>query len=71
MGGIYNNELKALLETIEALREELHHIVKQGKSTLDPFVLKLSQDLDENLNKYYRMTLLKVSNEAKSPTSIQ
>jgi len=56
MCGIYNNELKTLLVTIENLREELHYHVGEGKSTLDPFVIKLSQDLDEQLNKYYRMT---------------
>lgn len=52
----YKNALKTLLATIEDLREELHRSVGQGRSTLDPFVLKLSQDLDEELNKYYRLT---------------
>lgn len=63
MCGIYNNELKTLLLTIENLREELHYQVTVGKSTLDPFVIKLSQDLDEQLNKYYRITkqYLKIS----------
>jgi len=51
----YNLELKAQLVTIEDLREALHHSVRQGRSTQDPFVLKLSQDLDKELNKYYRM----------------
>jgi len=51
----YNLELKAQLVTIEDLREALIHSVRQGRSTQDPFVLKLSQDLDEELNKYYRM----------------
>lgn len=52
----YNNDLKALLVTIEDLREELHRFVGQGRSILDPLVLKLSQNLDEELNKYYRLT---------------
>lgn len=56
MCGIPNNELKTLLLRIEDLREELYHNVKQGKTMLDPFVIKLSQDLDEQLNIYYRMT---------------
>ncbi len=55
MCSIYNNELKALLATIEHMREELHHNVKQGRNILDPFILKLSQDLDKELNKYYRL----------------
>lgn len=55
MCGIYNNELKVLLVTIENLREELHQNVRQGRNILDPFVIKLSQDLDEQLNEYYRL----------------
>ena len=50
-----NNELKDLLMRIENLREELHYNVKQGKSLIDPFIIKLSQNLDTEINKYYRI----------------
>ncbi len=61
MCGRAKNDLKSLLTSIEDLREELHDSVRQGRNTLDPLVLKLSQDLDEKLNRYYQITL-KTSN---------
>lgn len=56
MCGISKDDLKSLLITIENLREDLHDLIRQGKSPLDPVVLKLSKDLDEELNKYYEIT---------------
>ncbi|AFQ43423.1 aspartyl-phosphate phosphatase Spo0E family protein [Desulfosporosinus meridiei] len=50
-----SKDLKILLATIEDLRKELCYTVRQGKSISDPSVIKLSQDLDEELNKYYRI----------------
>lgn len=47
------NDLKTVLVSIEDLREELHELVRRGRSPLDPAVLKLSQDLDKELNRYY------------------
>ncbi|AET67089.1 Spo0E like sporulation regulatory protein [Desulfosporosinus orientis DSM 765] len=52
---ITRNDLQILLTKIEDLRDKLHSNVKQGKSIQDPLVIKLSQDLDEQLNLYYRM----------------
>ncbi|TGE34596.1 aspartyl-phosphate phosphatase Spo0E family protein [Desulfosporosinus sp. Sb-LF] len=56
-----NIELKTLLKVIEDLREELNLTIGQGKNPLDPFVLKLSQDLDTELNRFYYITLNKAS----------
>ncbi|GAB6153768.1 hypothetical protein JCM17380_25180 [Desulfosporosinus burensis] len=61
MRGRAQNDLKTLLKSIEDLREELHDAVRQGRNPLDPLVLKLSQDLDEELNRFYKFNL-KVSN---------
>lgn len=57
MCGKAKKDLKILLRSIENSREKLHDSVRQGRSPLDPIVLKLSKDLDEELNRYYEITL--------------
>jgi Spo0E like sporulation regulatory protein. len=50
------NDLNTVLVSIEDLREKLYELVRQGRTPLDPEVLKLSRYLDETINRYYGFT---------------
>lgn len=47
-------EIHIILKKIEELRQKLNRIAAE-KGVLDPDVLKLSQHLDEVINKYQRL----------------
>lgn len=53
--GSLNSDLKLLL-CIEDLRKRLLQIVGEGKNLQDPQVIQVSQELDDLLNRYYKLT---------------
>jgi regulator of replication initiation timing len=54
-GGETMEEIHTILKQIEELRQKLNRMATE-KNILDPEVLRLSQHLDEMINKYQRLS---------------
>jgi hypothetical protein len=57
------NEINILLQKIRLLRKFLEDSI-QNRDLTDPQVIKISQELDELLNEYYRLFYIFISHHS-------